>query len=448
MSAEASPLSANLPAHWDVRSLGSVLRRRSERRGGADLPLLSVVRSKGVVLRASMSEDENHNYIPDDLSNYQVVKRGDLAINKMKAWQGSLGISRIDGVVSPAYYVFRLFALDLDYAHWLLRSRLYADLLARASDGVRIGQWDLSIPRMKAIPIPIPPSEEQQHIASFLTSAVSRIDEAIATKNKLIELLEEERQAIIAAAVALGVDPSAELAEAEVPWLDRVPAHWIPLRAKYLYTEVDERSSTGTEERLSVSHLTGVTPRSEKTITMFEAETYVGHKICRPGDMVINTMWAWMGALGVSRHTGLVSPSYGVYRPKSNGRLDSAYADALLRTPMAVSEYTRRSTGIHSSRLRLYPDAFLDMTFYLPPHAEQQQIVKHAASEIKGIDEQARHARRQIELLEEYRMVLIDDAVTGKIDLTSENSRPGDTVAEEVVEAASARMELREDRHI
>src|ERR1035441_9591271 len=100
--------------------------------------------------------------------------------------------------------------------------------------------------------------------------------------------------------------PYAEYKESGPPWLELVPGHWCQLRAKYIFREVDERSATGKEELLSVSHLTGVTPRSQKTITMFLAKSNVGHKICRPGDAVINTMWAWMGALGVSRHTGIV----------------------------------------------------------------------------------------------------------------------------------------------
>ncbi|MGZ9111929.1 MAG: restriction endonuclease subunit S, partial [Rhodoplanes sp.] len=100
-----------------------------------------------------------------------------------------------------------------------------------------------------------------------------------------------------------------------LPWLGQIPAHWEEKRAKYFFREIDERSRKGDEELLSVSHLTGVTPRSQKNVTMFRAESYVGHKLCRPGDVVFNTMWAWMGALGVARAAGIVSPSYAVYRP-------------------------------------------------------------------------------------------------------------------------------------
>lgn len=137
--------------------------------------------------------------------------------------------------------------------------------------------------------------------------------------------------------------PYADYADSGLDWLGSVPAHWGLLRAKRLFREVDERSATGKEELLSVSHITGVTPRRLKTVTMFMAESNVGHKVCRPGDLVINTLWAWMGALGVTRHTGIVSPAYGVYRPLAEAGMLPAYADYLLRTSLYAAEHQRRS---------------------------------------------------------------------------------------------------------
>ena len=91
-------------------------------------------------------------------------------------------------------------------------------------------------------------------------------------------------------------------------WLGKIPAHWEEERAKWYFDKIDERSKTGEEELLSVSHITGVTPRSEKNVTMFQAESYEGHKLCQPGELVINSMWAWMAALGVSKNAGIVLP--------------------------------------------------------------------------------------------------------------------------------------------
>ena len=201
-----------------------------------------------------------------------------------------------------------------------------------------------------------------------------------------------------------------------VEWLGDIPAHWDVRRAKYFYREVDETSVTGLEELMSVSHKTGVTPR-KSTVTMFMAESNVDYKICRPGDVVINTMWAYMAALGVARQVGTVSPSYGVYRPRIHNSLNPDYVDPLLRTEIYRAEYLRRSTGITSSRLRLYPDQFLGIPLLCPPEAEQTAIVRY-------LDRAADRIRRAISakerlmssLLTEQRQAVIHRAVTRGLD--------------------------------
>ncbi|TQE99655.1 MAG: restriction endonuclease subunit S [Spiribacter salinus] len=195
-----------------------------------------------------------------------------------------------------------------------------------------------------------------------------------------------------------------------------MPEHWSEKRAKYYFKEIDERSESGDEEMLSVSHLTGVTPRSQKNVTMFMAESNVGQKRCEPGDLVINTMWAWMAALGVSSHTGIVSPSYGVYRPLSTGYYDPYYLDQLLRVEAYREEYLCRSTGIRSSRMRLYPDEFLSMPMICPPLEEQAAIVRFLKAQEKSVRKFIRNKRRLIELLKEQKQNIINEAVTRGLD--------------------------------
>jgi type I restriction enzyme S subunit len=195
-----------------------------------------------------------------------------------------------------------------------------------------------------------------------------------------------------------------------------LPAHWNKLRAKCIFREVDERSTTGREELLSVSHLTGVTPRSQKTITMFLAKSNVGHKTCRPDDVVINTMWAWMGALGTTRQTGIVSPAYGVYRPLAGCDILPRYADQLLRTPEYAAEYQRRSTGVNSSRLRLYPEQFLRIAVIVPPLDEQAGIVRFLDWAIERLVQAIRAKKKVISLLNEQKQAIIHRAVTRGLD--------------------------------
>jgi len=403
-----------VPTVWTARSLGSLLAVCNQR-NRADLPLLSVVREKGVVIRSST--DENHNFIPDDLSNYKVVRQGDLVINKMKAWQGSLGIAPCDGIVSPAYYVFNCGFHNWRFAQTLLRSKVYVPFFAQASDGVRIGQWDLSIDKMKRIPVFLPSPEEQIAIVDFTGRIDCAIRKLIRAKRRVIELLNEQKQAIIQRAVTRGLDPNVRLKPSGVKWLGEIPKHWNSNPAKYSLLEVDKRSTSGEEELLSVSHLTGVSPRSQKNITMFMAASYVGHKLCEPGDLVVNTMWAWMGALGVSPMKGIVSPSYAVYRPRREGAFVPGFLDCLLRTRPYISEFICRSTGIRSSRLRVYPEQFLKIPLIQPPLSEQAQIVESIQMETESAERSIYRAQQEIDLLREYRSRLITDVVTGKLDV-------------------------------
>ena len=203
---------------------------------------------------------------------------------------------------------------------------------------------------------------------------------------------------------------------ARVHWLGDIPAHWKEKRGKYFFQEVDERSLAGDEELLSVSHTTGVTPRSQKNVTMFKAESYFGHKVARPNDIVINTMWAWMAALGVSRHVGIVSPSYAVYRPRDRRDFIPDFVDYLLRIPPMKWEYICRSTGIRASRLRLYPDKFLDIVLPCPPREEQQRVIAFLRAKEGQVLRLIRNKRRLIALLNEQKQAIITQAVIRGLD--------------------------------
>jgi type I restriction enzyme S subunit len=205
-----------------------------------------------------------------------------------------------------------------------------------------------------------------------------------------------------------------------------IPDRWESKRAKYLFREIDERSETGSDELLSVSHITGVTPRREKDITMFMAESYEGYKTCKPGDLVINTMWAWMGAMGISCHAGIVSSSYGVYRLRQPDHYHSQYLDLLLRTPLYIAEYNRRSNGITSSRARLYPQDFLDIPILCPPRQEQNAIVAFLDWKLAKINRYIHTKHRLIELLNEQKQAIIQQAITCGPDPSIRHQSTGD----------------------
>ena len=224
----------DVPSHWEVCKLRHVLKLVS-RRDRPELPLLSVVREKGVIVRDIASQDQNHNFIPDDLSNYKVVEKSQFAVNKMKAWQGSYGVSEHCGIVSPAYFVFDIQRADPSYFHRAMRSKPYVTYFNRASDGVRIGQWDLSVGAMREIPFLLPPIDEQLSIVRFLDHADDRIKRYIRAKEKLIALLEEQKQVVVHNAVTGRIDvrtgkPYPAYKPLGDEWLGTAPSHWDVLR--------------------------------------------------------------------------------------------------------------------------------------------------------------------------------------------------------------------------
>ena len=210
-----------------------------------------------------------------------------------------------------------------------------------------------------------------------------------------------------------------------------IPEHWTTLRAKGVFYEVDDKSSSGKETLLSVSHISGVRRRSDINATMFLAKSNVGHKRCQADDLVVNTMWAWMGALGVSPYSGIVSPAYAVYRQRGSASLLPKYADHLLRTPNYIAEYTSRSTGIHSSRLRMYPEAFFRAPLIIPPNDEQAAIVRFLAHANRRVEDYVRAKKKVIRAASDARASVTDEvtrkyaAQTARLALvTTSVSRP------------------------
>lgn len=197
-----------------------------------------------------------------------------------------------------------------------------------------------------------------------------------------------------------------------VPWLGQVPNHWEVRRGKSLFCCVDVRSSSGEEELLTVSSERGVVPRSSADVTMFKAESYVGYKLCWPGDLVINSLWAWARGLGVTSRHGIVSSAYGVYRLQPNYEKYSGFIHELVRSSPFQWELQVRSKGIWISRLQLTDDSFLGAPFPLPSLPEQAGIVRY----LDHVDRQIRRyiwaKQKQIKLLEEQRQAIIHAAVT------------------------------------
>lgn len=185
-----------VPEHWELSTLRCFLTLYSVKNHPGK-QLLSVTREQGVIIRNTESKEENHNFIPSDLSGYKYVQAGDFCINKMKAWQGSYGVSKYEGIVSPAYYTCKLKGVNKDFFSIAVRSRTYISFFAQYSKGIRVEQWDLSAIALKEIPFLLPPPSEQHAIVSYIAEKTSKIDLLTSKLQKEIEHLKEYKQRLI-----------------------------------------------------------------------------------------------------------------------------------------------------------------------------------------------------------------------------------------------------------
>jgi type I restriction enzyme S subunit len=409
-----------IPAHWEARRLKYASSLNDETLGETtdpDFELLYVdISSVDAIEGIQNKERQIFQDAPSRAR--RKVKHGDVIVSTVRTYLRAIAPivePEENLIVSTGFAVVRP-ANDLEsrFAFYALRTLYFVESVVANSVGVSYPAINAS--ELATLPIVLPPAEEQRAISAFLDRETGHIDALIAKKERQIELLQEKRAALISQAVTKGLDPGVPMKDSGIEWLGEIPAHWDVVRAKGVFYEVNERSESGEEELLSVSHITGVTPRSEKNVYMFMAETHEGYKKCRPGDLVINTMWAWMGALGTAFHQGIVSPSYNVYRLRSQNS-EPRYYDRLFRTGKFVAEINRFSKGIWKSRLRLYPEGFFEIRIPCPPRGEQRVITDYLDQHTEYTDRVVKKVQKSIEILSEYRIALISAAVTGKIDV-------------------------------
>lgn len=378
---------------WETRSLRSLLTPRSER-DRPDLPLLTVARERGVFVRSD--EDANHNAIPNDLGNYKVARSGDLVINKMKAWQGSLGLAPVDGIVSPAYFVFEADFEVPRFGEYLLRSKPYVARFGAASDGVRIGQWDLDISRMRNIEVSLPRADEQAAIAKYLAHANARIDKAISAKRHLIALVEEQKRSLLNERML------------SVPSGDLVPVKAL-LRPVSSVVGDSHRQKT----LLSLT-LRGVVPRDLENAKGKFPSDFSTYQDVRPGQFVfcLFDVDETPRTVGLSRVEGMITGAYDVF--DSVDPSASEYLELFFTAMDNVKGYRPLYTGL---RKVLPMDRFLRTVVPFPSEDVRQSVVGEIRASMTESTAVIERVSREIALLQEFRTRLVADVVTGQVDV-------------------------------
>ncbi|WP_272659387.1 restriction endonuclease subunit S [Providencia sp. PROV113] len=409
-----------IPQHWDLVKLGSCLSPVSVK-NCPELPLLSITREQGVIERDVDDQESNHNFIPDDLNGYKKLEKGQFGMNKMKAWQGSYGISKFTGIVSPAYFVFDFTkAINPEFFNWAIRSKLYVSFFGSASDGVRIGQWDLSKTRMKVIPFVLPSEEEQSLIANFLEKKTTQINDAIAIKEQQISLLKERKQIIIQQAVTQGLDPNVPMKDSGVDWIGKIPAHWEVRRSKFVFTQRKERAWKD-DVQLSATQAYGVIPQDQyEELTgkrVVKIQLHLDKRKHVEKDDFVISMRSFQGGLERAWSQGCIRSSYVVLRAVEE--IDPSFYGYLLKLPSYIAALQQTASFIRDGQ-DLNFDNFSKVDLFIPPIEEQKEIANYVSAFMKSSDEGIELLLAQIEKLKEYKTTLINSAVTGKIKITPE----------------------------
>ena len=418
-----------VPKHWDVRRLRTV----------ANLRVSNVDKHARVgeppVRLCNYVDVYKHDYINQaiefmhstaslaDIERFRLME-GDVLITKDSESWDDIGVPALVTETSrdliSGYHLALLRpqsdALRGGYLLRSLQSQPVAHQLYIAATGVT--RFGLSHASIRSTWVPTPPLDEQDAIVRYLDHVDRRVRRLVEAKRKLIELLTEQKQAIIHQAVTRGLDPDVPLKDSGVGWLGQVPAHWEVRRVKALFRETDERSVFGLETLLSLRMHAGLVPHNQVSTKPISASGLIGYKRVQPGQLVMNRMRAAIGVFGVPEQMGLVSPDYAVFEPAP--ALDMSYFMRLFKLPAMCAEFRTYSKGLgtgSSGFMRLYSEQFGSIRVPCPPPPEQQLIAEYLSEATADIESVESRALREIQLLNELRDRITADAVTGRIDV-------------------------------
>jgi type I restriction enzyme S subunit len=406
----------SLPTHWNVEK-GKWLFKKENRPVQQNDEVVTCFRDGEVTLRRNRRTEGFTNALLEH--GYQGIRKNDLVIHAMDAFAGAIGVSDSDGKSSPVYAACTPINPKLVnpyfYAYFM-RDLALSGYLTSLAKGIRERSTDFRFKDFSELLLPVPPFEEQFLIASFLDKKLTQIDRAIRVKERQIDRLKERKHILIQQVVTRGLDSHAPMQDTGLEWIGEIPAHWSMMANRALFRE---RVEPGREDLplLSVSIHSGVSEEEISEEENIRGRVKIEDKskyICvRPGDIAFNMMRAWQGAIGAVRVEGMVSPAYTIAIPRPS--LDARYFEYQYRTPGFIQQMDRYSKGITDFRKRLYWDGFKQLITLVPPIDEQHSIIEFIEQAMLKQNAAVALLEQQISKLKEYKAILINTAITGKI---------------------------------
>lgn len=398
-----------IPSDWEVKKLKTILTLRNEKNSG-NRELLSVYLDRGVISYSDSDGMQVHKP-SQDLSNYQNVYVGDFVLNNQQAWRGSVGVSKYDGIISPAYFVYRLAKCCYpEYMNYLFRDSSMVQQYETSSRGVGTIQRNIFAPWLLNCWTVLPSLSEQHKIANYLNKVCTDINTLAADIQAQIDTLEQYKRSIITEAVTKGLNPDAEMKDSGIQWIGMMPSHWDCIRGKYIlqYLQKPIREEDGVITCFRDGEVTLRSNRREDGFTMADKE--IGYQGIDVGDLVVHGMDGFAGAIGISDSRGKASPVLNVLDTKQNKR----YIMYFLRSMAYSDVFLALATGIRVRSCDLRWNKLAELFYPIPPIEEQNLIVAHIDTALHKANNVISEKKDQLETLEAYKKSLIYEYVTGK----------------------------------
>ena len=400
-----------VPSHWNLIPNKYIFKLRKnvvgKRSNEYDLLSLSL---KGVIKR-DMENPEGK--FPAEFDTYQEVKEGDFifCLFDVEETPRTVGLSSYHGMITGAYTIFETNNVDKKFIYYFYLNLDSNKRLKPLYKGLRN---TISKETFFSFNTFIPPLSEQQKISQFLDDKTAKIDQAVDLAEKQIALLKEHKQILIQNAVNRGLNPDVPLKDSCVEWIGQVPEHWekYPL---FVQAKISSITNHIDKELLSVYLDRGVIRFSDvdekrTNVTSLDLSKY---QLVRKGNFVLNNQQAWRGSVGISNYEGIVSPAYLIL--ELSNKFESNYANYLFWNGTMVAHYFVASKGVGSIQRNLYWGNLRRTPIFIPPLSEQQRIADYLDAHIAKIDQAIALKTAHIEKLKEYKSVLINDVVTGKV---------------------------------
>lgn len=408
-----------IPKEWEVRRIKSIFTERTELSENGDETLLSVSEYYGVANRKDKIEDGEFVSRAESLVGYKKCYKGDLVSNIMLAWKGSLGVTDIDGIVSPAYCVYKpTKEIFPHYYHYLFRTSLFTSIFRLFSKGIIDSRLRLYSPYFYAISTLFPPLPEQQKIACYLDKVCGEVDEMVALQETMIEELKAYKQSVITEAVTKGLNPNVSMRNSGIDWIGEIPEHWSTTKIK----KIARTNSGSTPRNISDgenSNIVWIRTTDINDDVVYDSSLHLTSEeyssascpMLDEGTCVV-AMYGGGGTIGKSGMLGVKATiNQALCSMEVGDSFTGEYLFCILRSVryywMKYAVGTRKDPNINQEIVR-------NMIIPFPPIDEQRAIATYLDTKCSEIDSLIALKQAKIEELKKYKKSVIYEYVTGK----------------------------------